>query len=192
MSLASSFHFYHVSASSENNGGRRPSEPRRRAGLPRLLPPWRPSAAIAYLAWPMEFSLRAIRPSDIESIHGLQRRIEEQDRIPVATPREELEDWLHEPHFNLATDSRLAEAGEVVAWGRVWHQPSEVRENRAYLRGAVDPALRGMGIGSALLRWQINRASEIYGAGLRTCRDSFASVPTTTSIRPTGSTNATG
>src|SRR2546422_416779 len=72
----------------------------------------------AYLAGPMDFSFRAIRPSDIESIHELQRRIEEQDRIPVATAREEFEDWLHEPYFDLATDTRLVEAGgEVIAWG---------------------------------------------------------------------------
>jgi ribosomal protein S18 acetylase RimI-like enzyme len=114
----------------------------------------------------MDFSLRPILLSDIGCIHGLQRRIEEQDRIPITTSREEFEDWLHEPHFDLATHSRLAEAGgEVVAWGRIWHQPSEVREVRAYLRGAVDPAHRGMGIGSALLKWQIERASEILKCG---------------------------
>ena len=114
----------------------------------------------------MEFTLRAIHPSDIGSVHELQRRVEDRDRIPIATPREEFEDWLHEPHFDLARDSRLAESGgKVVAWGRIWHQPSEVREQQAYLHGAVDPALRGMGIGSGLLSWQIERAGEILRDG---------------------------
>ena len=57
----------------------------------------------------MEFTLRAIHPSDIGSVHELQRRVEDRDRIPIATPREEFEDWLHEPHFDLGRDSRLAE-----------------------------------------------------------------------------------
>jgi len=109
----------------------------------------------------MDFTLRAVRSSDIESIHRLHQRIEEHDRIPITTAREEFEDWLREPHFDLAADSRLAEvSGKLVAWARIWHRPSEVREQRAFLVGAVDPAFRGRRIGSALLRWQIERASE--------------------------------
>ena len=53
----------------------------------------------------------------------------------------------------------------MVAWGRIRHQPSEVREQQAYLHGAVDPALRGEGLGSALLSWQIQRATEILRSG---------------------------
>src|SRR2546422_2654086 len=131
-----------------------------------ILPRWRWTVPIAYFEPAMEFTLRAIHPSDIGSVHELQRRVEDRDRIPIATPREEFEDWLHEPHFDLGRDSRLAEAGgEVVAWGRIRHQPSEVREQQAYLHGAVDPALRGEGLGSALLSWQIQRATEILRSG---------------------------
>lgn len=114
---------------------------------------------------PVNFSLRDIRPADLDAVHRLHRRAEEHDRIPIATPREEWEEWLDTPHFDLAADTRLAEAqGEVVAWGRIWHQPSGAREERAYLLGAVDPAHRGRGIGSALLEWQIGRAGEILRA----------------------------
>jgi GNAT superfamily N-acetyltransferase len=110
----------------------------------------------------MSFSLRPILPSDLEAIHRLRRRIEEHDRMPAATPREELEEWLDEPHFEMSADARLAEIGdEVVAWGRIWHEPSGVREERAYVLGGVDPARRGAGIGSALLEWQLERAGEI-------------------------------
>ena len=91
----------------------------------------------------------------------LHRRVEQLDRIPIATPREEFEEWLVEPYFDLAVDARLAEVeGEVAAWGRIWHQPSGEREERAYLFGSVDPAHRGKGIGSAVLSWQIGRARE--------------------------------
>ena len=109
----------------------------------------------------MGITLRAIRPSDLEAVHRIQRRSEEHDRIPVVTPFEEFEALLHEPHFLLETDSRIAEvAGGPAAWGRIWHQPSDVREERAYLIGAVDPAFRGKGVGSALLQWQLERAAE--------------------------------
>jgi ribosomal protein S18 acetylase RimI-like enzyme len=107
-------------------------------------------------------SLRPIQPSDLPAIHRLQRRIEQLDGIPVATPLEEFEGWLTEPHLALEADTRLAEvAGEPVGWGRIWHQPSGEREERAYMLGAVDPASRGKGIGSALLRWQLARATEL-------------------------------
>jgi mycothiol synthase len=113
----------------------------------------------------MEIVLRAIRPEDLASIHRLQRRAELHDGLPMATPAEEFEGWLDEPHFDLATDSRVVEVdGEVAGWGRVWHRPSGTREERAYLPGAVDPAHRTKGIGSALLRWQLARAETILRA----------------------------
>lgn len=109
----------------------------------------------------MGHPLRAIRRSDLQAVHLLQRRAEQHDRIPVATPIEEFLELLEEPHFDLEADSRVIEvAGELAAWGRIWHQPSGVREERAYLIGAVDPAHRGKGVGTALLEWQLARARE--------------------------------
>jgi mycothiol synthase len=109
--------------------------------------------------------LRAIQPTDLDAVHRLNRRAEEWDRLPALMSREEFEQWLSEPHFDLASDSRVAEVeGEIVAWGRIWHQPSGAREERAYLFGAVDPARRGSGIGSALLAWQIERAGQVLRA----------------------------
>lgn len=109
----------------------------------------------------MEIPLRPMRASDLDAAHQLQRRVEEHDRIPIATPRAEFEELLDEPHFDLARDARVVEIdGAIVAWGRIWHQPSSVREERAYVRGAVAPERRRQGIGSALLHWQIGRAFE--------------------------------
>jgi ribosomal protein S18 acetylase RimI-like enzyme len=107
----------------------------------------------------MDPRLRPIDVSDLDAVHRLHRRIETHDGLPIATPREEFEEWREDPHLDLREDTRLAEvAGEIVAWGRIWHSPSGVREERAYVMGGVDPAHRGRGVGSALLTWQIARA----------------------------------
>jgi mycothiol synthase len=115
---------------------------------------------------PPQTHFRAVCSSDLDAIHRLQRGIESRDQIPVVTPRQEFEHWLDEPHFDLEQDSRLAEiAGEVVAWGRVFHQPSGEREERALLFGGVHPQHRRTGIGSAILKWQIERAAELLRHG---------------------------
>jgi ribosomal protein S18 acetylase RimI-like enzyme len=104
--------------------------------------------------------LRSPLPAELDLVHRLMRRIEEHDRIPIATPRQELEEWLDEPHFDLTQDARLVEdGGAIVGWGRIWHQPSDARLERAYLFGGVDPAHRNRGLGSALLRWQLERGA---------------------------------
>ncbi len=109
----------------------------------------------------MSFSLRPVTAEDLPALHAVQRRIEEHERIPLATPLAEFEEWLDDPHLDLAADTRLVEVeGRIVAGGRVWHLPSGEREERAYVIGGVDPAYRRRGIGSALLAWQIGRARE--------------------------------
>jgi mycothiol synthase len=117
----------------------------------------------------MEIPLRPAGPADLEAIFALQTRVERHDRLPIATPLAEFEDWLDDPHLHFATDTRLVETGgQVVAWGRTWHNPSGVREERAYLDGAVDPAHRGRGIGTALITWQVERATEQLRAATAT------------------------
>jgi ribosomal protein S18 acetylase RimI-like enzyme len=109
----------------------------------------------------VDFTLRPLRPEDLAAVHALQRRVEQHDGFPLATPLAEFEEWLDDPHLDLAIDTRLVETGgEIVAWGRIWHIPSGEREERAYVLGAVDPAHRRKGIGSALLTWLIDRAEE--------------------------------
>lgn len=110
------------------------------------------------------FSIRAAAPADLETIWRLNRRTEEQDAIPVVTPLEEFEHWLDDPHLDLARDTHVVAKGDrVVGWGRIWHRPSGVREERAYLLGSVDADVRGRGVGSALFARQVERAREILG-----------------------------
>lgn len=110
----------------------------------------------------MSPTFRPITAADFEAVHRLELRIGEHDRVPYVTPLAMFEEWLTDPHLDMARDTRLAELdGVPIAWGQVWFRPSGTREERAYLAGAVDPAHRGRGIGSSLLGWQIDRARAI-------------------------------
>lgn len=101
---------------------------------------------------------------DVPAIHQLIRRAETNDRLPVVTAEGEVADIFRDPHLEPALDTRLVtDGGEIVGWGWVMHHPAGERLERAMLLGAVDPAHRRRGIGSALFEWQIDRAAELLG-----------------------------
>jgi len=106
--------------------------------------------------------LRPVTSSELPAVHALCRAIEAADGVPVATPLEEFQEWLEDPHLDLAADTRLVEEdGAPVAWGRIWHRPSGERQERAFMLGGVASAHRGRGIGSLLLGWQLARATAL-------------------------------
>ena len=107
-------------------------------------------------------SLRPASASDLPAICALVNRSESHDGVPRLLTLEELADELDGVHIRFDDDVRVAEAdGDVVGHVFARYLPSDVREERCYLIGTVDPAARGRGIGSALLTWGIERATAL-------------------------------
>lgn len=110
----------------------------------------------------MTVEIRPASAVDIPAIFALSRRIEIDDRIPLVTPIEEIEEWADDPHFSFPEDSRLAvREGELIGFARLWHRPSDEIQSRVFMMGGVDASHRRQGIGSALFAWQMERGREI-------------------------------
>jgi mycothiol synthase len=104
--------------------------------------------------------LRPVRPDDFEEICALHQRSQRFDGVPQILELDELEGDLDGEHVVLATDTRLVEVdGELAGYAYTFHLPSDVREERCYIFGTVDPAHRRRGAGTALLEWGIRRGS---------------------------------
>ncbi|MGF1668558.1 MAG: GNAT family N-acetyltransferase [Acidimicrobiia bacterium] len=110
-------------------------------------------------------NFRPLDRSDTSSVHALVRRCELADDIPIVTPVEEIEEMFDEPHFQPALDGWVIEVDDaIIGWGRIYHTPSGVGQERAYLLGDIDPRWRGQGIGRALLARQIDRARAVLAS----------------------------
>ncbi|CAM3261978.1 GNAT family N-acetyltransferase [Occultella aeris] len=128
-----------------------------RARAPRLLT--LPSAETG-LTW------RALDVGDVQELHALFARVESHDNPPYRTTLEEAAetfqgDWKDAPNNTLGG---FDPAGTLQAYGTVTAQPGDVRSVRAFLEGGVDPDWRRRGIGSAVLRWQVDRSRQVLAA----------------------------
>ncbi len=109
--------------------------------------------------------MRPAEPSDIPAIHELVRRSEVHDAIPFITTIDEIQQLFEASSLNAELDTRVVEdGGRIVAFGHIWHQPSGVRQERAYLDGMVDPEYRRRGLGTRLIGWQLDRARTLLEA----------------------------
>jgi ribosomal protein S18 acetylase RimI-like enzyme len=113
--------------------------------------------------------LRPIHPEELPEICALHQRSQRHDGVPQVLQLEELEEELDDEAVVLATDTRVAlVAGRMVGYAYTYHLPSEVREERCYVFGEVDPELRHRGVGTALMKWAIPRAEEQLRSSGRT------------------------
>ncbi len=105
--------------------------------------------------------LRPIRADEVSVIRDLRQTCFDHDGVQQVLEVEELAEDLDDDHIVLATDTRVVEAdGAVVGAAWTYHVPSDVKEEKCYIFGCVDPAHRRGGIGEALMRWGIERATE--------------------------------
>lgn len=109
---------------------------------------------------PQEFvPNQVIRPAtagDAEGVAELIVRSDQAEGAPrTVTTTDVTEDW-ERPLFEIGRDTVLLLSGDrVVAYGEVWEkQVSQVSE----VFNVVDPACRGLGIGSFLIDWSEKRA----------------------------------
>ena len=71
-------------------------------------------------------------------------------------------EWITAPSVDMTSGTRSYwDDAELIAYGFVAHKPSAERKQIAFLNGLVDPQHRGRGMGSDLLGWQVDTASEL-------------------------------
>lgn len=110
-------------------------------------------------------TMRPIELADIPAIHELMRAGEIADRTPIATSLEEVAEMFDEPFFDPINGACVVETGnQIVGWGRIWHEPSGERLERAYLIGDIHPDHRRRGIGTEMFAWQHEKAALLLGA----------------------------
>jgi mycothiol synthase len=105
--------------------------------------------------------LRPLRADDLVEVCALHNRSEAHDGVPRVLSLDELVEELESHAVAFETDTRLALVdGELAGYVYTLYLPAEVKEERCYVFGEVDPAFRRRGVGSALLQWARSRGEE--------------------------------
>lgn len=114
---------------------------------------------------------RAIEPSDLGAVTDLLAAAEAVDHTGENFDVDDVTRFYQSPDIDPRQDSLLAEAdGTVVAAGLVIHAVVSQGAYRVSFHARVHPAVRGRGIGEALLRWSLRR-------GVQMRRDSHPDLP---------------
>lgn len=124
-----------------------------RAGAPARLDV--PSAALG-LTW------RPLERADADALFALLQAIEDADRPPYRTDRDEVGEKFDGAWKDVARDTLggFDDAGVLRAYGLAEVRPGDSTTVRAFLDGGVHPDLRGRGIGRELLAWQVGRGRQ--------------------------------
>lgn len=103
---------------------------------------------------------RALELGDVPATCAMHQKAEVFDEVPRMLEVDELEEELTGTHVEIGTDTLGAFAGDaIVGYAYTYHLPSEVKEERCYVFGIVDPDHRDRGIGTELLEWGVDRAT---------------------------------
>lgn len=108
-----------------------------------------------------EAVLTPLRADQLEEICALTNAAYRHDGSPLVATLAEFVEELDDDHVVFATDTRVATVDDMaVGYVYTYHLPSEVKEERCYVFGRVHPGYRRQGLGTALVRWGIERAAE--------------------------------
>ena len=108
----------------------------------------------------IDVTLRPGRLDEVDLLAALVTRSWNDAGLPQVFTADELAEEWDGVATDPATDARVAVVGgEPVGVTWVHHRPSGQRLERAEIFGEVEPASRGLGVGSALVEWAIGRAT---------------------------------
>jgi mycothiol synthase len=98
-------------------------------------------------------------PADFAAVARLKNDVNAGAGLLVVSTAEEVAEELSGPYVTLETDTVCMERdGIIVGYAHTVFLDSEEKELRCYVFGGVHPAMRGRGIGSAMLSWGTARA----------------------------------
>lgn len=108
---------------------------------------------------------RPLTPGDVAAWVRLQEAARIADGGEEVATEETSRRELDDPHAPPATNSLVLEEadGALAGWITVHERLEGTAARRVFLWGVTHPARRGLGIGSALLRWGIARGEELLG-----------------------------
>ncbi|MGA9277177.1 GNAT family N-acetyltransferase [Ilumatobacter sp.] len=112
--------------------------------------------------------LRPPTGDDLRAIHSVLLRAEAADGVHRVMEFDELREELDDERVPFRTHARVAELrDQIVGFVYALHLPSDVKEERCYLFGGVDPVHRGQGVGRALTSWAIETGRAVLAASQR-------------------------
>lgn len=109
---------------------------------------------------------RPLEVGDAAALARLHAAADARDHPDWTTPEAELASRLSRSYLDLEHDTiaGLTAAGELVAYGMNLADQKPETLVRVILSGAIDPSVRGRGLGRQLLQWQRGRAQQQLAA----------------------------
>lgn len=113
-----------------------------------------------------EYTWRPVRREDSHPLNALLLAAEAQDRRGWVDTLEDRERDLTDPESNPETDSLavFTPEGQLVAFGWIFTPPPSDTESISFLDGNVHPDFRQRGLGTAIVKWLVQRGGEIQNS----------------------------
>ncbi|MCP4308069.1 MAG: GNAT family N-acetyltransferase [bacterium] len=111
----------------------------------------------------LEVSWAPATPADAAALSELFNSIGDHDETPERLSADSMKHEL-ESYFTPADERTVVArnaAGAVVAYGTVFHRPTEAKEHRVYLNVYVHPESRDQGLDESITDWAVATATDV-------------------------------